>query len=213
MYNTQVKTKSSDCQVWQSVLTWVLRGLCPWPRSFPQSFSFAFPWCGAPACGSVPLSSPTGCSNSPGTKSAARVGRYDPTQATLCLGCARLVGGFLGWLCASFSGRCCRVGFSPSLSRFSSPLGKRKRGARWGACGPPCRCAARLPRGWVRQAVRFPIVAAAGKGQAVRDAPLPLPLRFFWRGGLTSSLFCAMLSMRSPFGCFGTPPIWVSMSG
>ena len=83
----------------------------------------------------------------------------------------------------------------------------------WGACGPPCRFAARLPRGFIRHAVRFPIVAAAGKGQAGLSQPLPLPLRYFWRKALTMANICATMVVRGPLGRFGAPPARVSGSG
>ena len=107
-----------------------------------------------------------------------------------------------------------RVGFSPApLPSPPPPLGAPgKRQACSRGLRPPCRCAARLPRG-SRHAVRFPIVAAAGKGQAGLFQPLPLPLRYFWRKALTMANICATMIRPGLFGRFGAPPVRVSVNG
>lgn len=69
-----------------------------------------------------------------------------------------------------------------------------------GPAGPHC-LRQRLPRGLSgsHQAPRLLILAAAGKGLAGL-APLPLPLRFFQRGGLTFSNICAIMVGLGPTG-------------
>lgn len=57
------------------------------------------------------------------------------------------------------------------------------------------------PRGGVRRHAPRPLIlAAAGKGLAGRVPPLPLPLRFFQRGGLTIPGLCAMMSVQGLTG-------------
>ena len=69
---------------------------------------------------------------SPGLKQAFSRGRKAPGKSLVCVEPPRLDGSFTGAAFGSASVLSCvlRVGrFSPSLSRFSSPLGKRKRRA------------------------------------------------------------------------------------
>ena len=71
-----------------------------------------------------------------------------------------------------------------------------------GGCAP---AASQLPPG-SRQAVRPLILAAAGKGLAGRFPPLPLPLRYIWRKGLTFPAVCATLVVGCLSRCFGIHP-------
>lgn len=111
IYNTQVKTKTSDCQVWQSVLTWVLRGLCaPGLGQFTSHFP----------CGSLvgalrlrgSLAPRFGARSAPlaGPMLAFSWGHYGPQEKPSLIEPSRLVRGFITGacsVCASVLFRCC----------------------------------------------------------------------------------------------------------
>ena len=86
------------------------------------------------------------------------------------------------------------------------------RGARglrpWGLRPPLLRSS---PPGWVRQAVRFPIVAAAGKGLAGQLAALALAAALFWAQGLDRGEHLRYYVSARPVPVLRHPPARVSV--
>ena len=183
----------------------VRRSAAPWPLAGPVCLRprlrcAAGALLGCPCC-AVPWAL---CSAWP-----RRVPPWSPPPGLRARGLlARGRGGFAAVCSASppvsFLLACCarcaylRRGFSPCAPPpRRPPLGGsgEREASGLGGRGPRCFAA---PPGWVRQAVRVPIVAAPARLKPGAFAALPSPLRFFWRKALTSVNICATMVVRGP---------------